>query len=81
MATATPVQPSACDVLDSIRRAARELDAWAAHVEAYLAHQQPGQALAAARSAGIVTATLEAAACDTRSVARTAEEAAFWDAA
>lgn len=65
-----PVSP--CDVLAALREARRELDAWAAHVQAYLEDGEPGQALQAERVAGIVAATVEAAACDTRAVARAA---------
>lgn len=77
----TAPAPSACDVLATVRDAVRELNSWAGHLEAYLLQGQAGQAQQAARVAAIVTATLEAAACDTRAVARAALETAFENAA
>lgn len=76
MATVDTPQPTACDALRVVRQAARDLATWAAHLEAYLTGEQPGEALAAARAAGIVTASLTQAACDTRSIARAAADQA-----
>lgn len=76
MATADIPQPTACDALRAVRQAQQDLAAWADHLEAYLTGEQPGAATAAARAAGIVTATLTAAACDTRAVARAAVDQA-----
>lgn len=72
MATSEAPTTSPCDVLAALREAQRQLAAWEAHVAAYAEHGEPGQAMQAERAAGIVTATLEAAACDSRAIARDA---------
>lgn len=77
MATSEQPAVSPCDLLAALREARREIDAVIAHVEAYLEDGEPGQALNAERVAGIVAATVEAAACDTRALARAALDEAL----
>lgn len=72
MATSEAPTISPRDVLAALREAQRQLVAWESHVQAYAEHGEPGQALQAERVAGIVRASLEAAACDTRALARDA---------
>jgi hypothetical protein len=77
MATSDVPTISPADVLVALNEAQRELAAWAAHVAAYAEQGEPGQALQAERVAGIVTASLEAAACDSRAMARDAVDRAL----
>ena len=77
MATVLDTPPSACQVLADIAAARRELDHWESHVAAFRDGRQPGQALAARRSARVVTSALAAAACDTTALARDAQLDAF----
>lgn len=71
MSIDTEAAPTSATILATIASARRELDAWAAHIRRRN-EGEPGHLLAAERAAMSTLAGLQAAACDTRQMAREA---------
>ncbi len=64
--------PTTDGILHTLAEARREIDSWEAHLRAQGRPGEPGHVIAAERAARGALATLQAAACDTKVLARDA---------
>jgi hypothetical protein len=63
-----PVPPTPSDVLYTLHQAARDLQSWMAHIEAFAADPNLGQVINAKRIGRIVRETVNEALCETQAI-------------